>query len=162
MREGEAMSRGSRTIVKLACVLIVAVGACKSESPPAKTASAPAAMPAAQPPAAPIQFKVVAVDLGKEINADKKVAQPTAAFGTSDTIYAVVTTEGAAPSVALKARWTYEDGQLVNESAQTIAPSGAAATEFHIAKPGGWPTGKYKVEISANGALVTAKEFVVN
>ena len=36
------------------------------------------------------------------------------------------------------------------------------ATEVHIAKPGGWPTGKYKVEISANGAVVTAKNFVVN
>jgi hypothetical protein len=36
------------------------------------------------------------------------------------------------------------------------------ATEFHIAKPSGWPTGKYKVEISTNGAVATAKEFVVN
>ena len=159
----EAMRTGSRTLITLACVLILAAGACKkSEAPPAKTASAPATLPTAQAPAAPAPFKVVAVDLGKAINADKKIAQPTATFATTDTIYAVVTTEGAAPSVALKARWTYEDGQLVNESAQTIAPSGAAATEFHITKPSGWPTGKYKVEISANGAAVSAREFVVN
>lgn len=156
------MRHRSGTIITLACCLIVAAGACKrSEPPPPKTASAPTTMPGA-PPAAPVVFRVVAVDLGKEITADKKVAQPAAAFGTNDTIYAVVTTEGAAPSVALKARWTYEDGQVVNESSQTIAPTGKAATEFHIAKPGGWPTGKYKVEISANGAVVTAKDFVVN
>jgi hypothetical protein len=73
-----------------------------------------------------------------------------------------VVTEGASPSVALKVRWMYEDGQLVNESAQTIAPTGPSATGFHIAKPSGWPTGKYKVEISTNGAVATAKEFVVN
>jgi hypothetical protein len=137
--------------------------ACKqSETPPPKTASAPTTIPPPQAPTAPAPFRVVAVTLGKEITADKKVAQPTAAFGTNDTVYAVVTTEGTAPSVALKARWTYEDGQVVNESAQTIAPTGTAATEFHIAKPGGWPTGKYKVEISANDAVVTTKDFVVN
>jgi hypothetical protein len=161
MREGKAMLNGSRTII--ACVLIVAAGACKrNEAPPAKTASAPATIAPAQPPTAAVPFKVVAVDLGKEINADKKIAQPTAAFGTADTIYAVVTTEGTAPSVALNARWTYEDGQVVDETSQTIAPTGKGATEFHIAKPGGWPTGKYKVEISANGAVVTAKDFVVD
>ena len=97
----------------------------------------------------------------KAIGADKKVAAPTT-FGTGDTIYASVVSEGAAPQVALKARWTYEDGQLVNESAQAIAPTGPAATEFQIAKASGWPTGKYKVEISANGAVVSTKDFVVN
>jgi hypothetical protein len=82
-------------------------------------------------------------------------------FAASDTIYAVIATEGAAPSVTLAAKWTYEDGQTVNESTQTIAPTGPAATEFHIAKPDGWPTGKYKVEISANGAPAGSQEFEV-
>ena len=50
----------------------------------------------------------------------------------------------------------------MNESARSIAPTGPAATEFHIAKASGWPTGKYKVEISANGAVVSTKDFVVS
>jgi len=29
----------------------------------------------------------------------------------------------------------------VNEETRDIAPNGPAATEFHIAKPSGWPAG---------------------
>jgi hypothetical protein len=145
-------------VVTMSCA--ITIGACsKSEPPPdAKPAPAP---PAAAPAPAAAPFRVVSVDLGKQIGADKKVTQPTTAFAPTDTIYASVVSEGAASSVALKARWTYEDGQLVNESAQTIAPTGPSVTEFHIAKPSGWPTGSYKVEISANDKVVGAKEFSV-
>jgi hypothetical protein len=150
-------------IAALAPCLLLAVSACQQSEPPATTKPATqAAAPAPAPPPAVVQFKVVTVDLGKEVTQDKRVAQPRTAFAPSDTIYASVVTEGASPSVALKARWTFEDGQLVNESSQTIAPTGPSATEFHIAKPSGWPTGRYKVEISANGTLVTTKEFAVN
>lgn len=148
-----------RMIVAFAVGLLVTALACSKPEPP------PAAKPAAPPQAAapvPAPFRVVSVDLGNAVDANKKVAQPTAAFAATDTIYASVVSEGSAPSVALKARWTFEDGQVVNEGAQAIAPTGPAATEFHIAKASGWPTGKYKVEISANGAVVSTKEFVVN
>ena len=33
------------------------------------------------------------------------------------------------------------DGQLVDDSAQTVAASGPAVTEFHVSKPDGWPAG---------------------
>jgi hypothetical protein len=149
------MRRSVSTIA--ACVGIAALallGACSRSEPP----------PAVEAPkgAAPAPFRIVSVDLGNAIGADKKVSQPTASFGAADTIYASVTSEGSSPKVDLKARWTYEDGQLVNESLQSIAPTGPAATEFHIAKPSGWPTGKYKVEILADGTSVMAKEFAVN
>jgi hypothetical protein len=109
-----------------------------------------------------VPFRVTSVDLGKTLTADRKIAQPTTSFATTDTIYASVASDGAAPSVALSARWTYEDGQVINESAQTIAPTGPANTEFHITKPSGWPTGKYKVEIAANGIVATTREFSVD
>lgn len=157
------MRRQWTSIATLAACLLVAASACQSDKPAPLSAPPPAPQAAAPPPAAaPVPFRVTAVTLGKTITADKKVAEPTTAFAPSDTIYASVASEGAAPSVALSARWTYEDGQLVNETAQTIAPTGPAATEFHIAKGSGWPTGKYKVEISANGTVVGAKEFMVN
>jgi hypothetical protein len=148
-------------LVPLAACLLLAAAACKGKEEPVRTTAATPPPPAAAPAPAPAPFRVVGVDLGTAITADKKVAAPAATFKPSDTIYASVSTDGAAPNVALKARWTFEDGQLVNETAQTIAPTGPAATEFHIAKPSGWPAGKYKVEIAANGAVVTAKEFVV-
>jgi len=136
---------GGALALGLALVLALASGCKPSESP----APAPAA------------FAVKGVSLGSSIGADKRVANPTRAFAKGDTIYASVETDGASPSVTLAARWTYEGGQLVNESSQAIAPTGPAATEFHIAKPDGWPAGTYKVEISANGVVVASQEFSV-
>ena len=130
--------------------------AAPAESGSADTA---AAVPA---PAATEAFAVSEVTLGKAIGADKKVASPTTTFGPKDTIYASVATTGSAPSKTLTAKWTFQDGQTVKEGSETIAPTGPAVTEFHMAKPSGWPVGKYKVEISANGAPAGAKEFAVN
>src|SRR5262249_19431592 len=62
-----------------------------------------------------------------------------------------VDTQGWSAPVTLTARWTYEDGQVVNESSQQ-AEAGPATTEFHIAKPSGWPAGSYQIEILADGA----------
>lgn len=153
------MRTRSRMIATLAVGILAGAIACsKSEPPPQK----PATPPQASAPAAAMPFRVVTVELGKAVGADKKVAQPAATFAATDTIYASVVSEGSAPTVALTARWTYQDGQLVNESTQAIAPTGPAATEFHIAKASGWPTGRYKVEISANGAIVSTKEFAVD
>jgi hypothetical protein len=151
------------SIVMFACLL--APLACKRESAPApqtKPASPPAAAPASPPPAAaPAPFRVSSVTVGNAIGADKKVVAPSATFAPSDTIYASVATEGASPSAELSARWTYEDGQLVNQESQAIAPTGPANSEFHISKPDGFPAGKYKVEIALNGAPVGTKEFEV-
>lgn len=150
-------------MVAFASGLILLAGACKkTEAPPPQPTVPPTAPQVKVAPTVPVPFKVVAVDLGKQIGADKKVVEPVTAFAPTDTIYAAVASDGAAPKVELKARWTFEDGQVVNESAQTIAPTGPTVTEFHIAKPSGWPTGKYKLEISADGMVVATKEFAVS
>jgi hypothetical protein len=122
-------------------------------------APAPAPPPAAAP--APTPIRVGAIELGKAVGADERVTQPATTFATTDTIYASVDTTGSSTGVALSARWTYEDGQIVNESSETIAPTGPVSTEFHIAKPDGWPTGRYKVEISVAGAPSGSREFEV-
>jgi len=137
-----------------------AIAACKQDEAPPPTPAAPAA-PAAQAPAA-APFAVSSVELGKQVGADKKVTEPTSVFAPGDTIYASVSSTGAASSVTLKARWTYEeDGQLVNESSETIAPTGPTVTEFHIGSPSGFPLGKYKLVISTDGTPVQSREFVV-
>ena len=86
---------------------------------------------------------------------------PTDTFRPTDTIYVSVPTTGSAPSATLSARFTFQDGQLVNESSQTIAPTGSDATEFHISKPDGWPTGEYRVEILLDGRSVATRTFRV-
>ena len=119
----------------------------------------PAGVP--PPPAAVVALRVTSVDLGKGLTADKMVANATDDFSPRDTVYVSVATEGASPAASLKARWTFEDGQVVDETTQSIAPTGPARTEFHIAKPSGWPAGKYKVEITLDGALAGSKDFEV-
>ena len=125
--------------------------ACKRESTSAEV----------PPVSSPSMFRVTTVELGKAVDPGKRVSSPATSFAPSDTIYASIVSEGASPQVSLSTRWTYEDGQVVDESTQVIAPAGPAATEFHIAKPDGWPSGKYKLEVTANGAPVASKEFTV-
>jgi hypothetical protein len=105
--------------------------------------------------------RVSQVDIGRSLTADKAINDKTDSFKPNETIYASVATEGTAQAAALKARWTYQDGQAVDESTQTIAPTGEARTEFHISKPDGWPAGKYKLEVFLNGAPAGTKDFQV-
>jgi hypothetical protein len=142
--------------------LIAALAACSKPAPPPAPAPTPAPAPAPAPAPPPVvQFAATGVTLGNAVNADNTVLAPMSAFATSDTIYAAVATVGAAPTATLSAKWTYQDGQVVNESSQTIAPTGAAVTTFNIQKPDGWPVGKYAVEITVNGAAGPKAEFEV-
>ena len=136
-------------------VAVIGMPACKKKEAPAPPAEA--AAPAPAPPA----FAVQGIDVGKSIGADKKVTAPATTFGRRDTIYVSVATEGAAPSTTISAKWTFQDGQVVKEQSEAIAPTGPAATEFHISKPKPWPVGKYKVEIAVDGAAAGSKEFEV-
>ena len=143
----------------LVSILVVSLSlvACQRSEAPAVAPPAPVATPAP----APAPFRVSGIELGKAIDADKRVTAPSSSFAPGDTIYASVATVGASPSVTLVARWTYQDGQLVNEETQAIAPTGAAVTEFHIAKPDGWPVGSYQLEVIANGTSAGTRAFQV-
>ncbi|MFL5386659.1 MAG: hypothetical protein ACJ8GN_29515 [Longimicrobiaceae bacterium] len=141
-------------------VLVLAaagVGACKKKTAePANTTTLPA--PPAAPASAPMA--VTTVNLGKSLGADKRVTSETTTFGPRDTIYASVATSGNTGGT-LAARWTFQDGQVVDETSQTVGATGPAVTEFHVSKPSGWPTGNYKVEVMLNGAPAQSKEFRV-
>lgn len=152
-------------ILAVSLAATLALGGCgKKEDNAIPPASSPATPPpAAQTtpaPAAPVVVAVSSVDLGSAVDGDQKVSTPTTSFGAKDTIYASVATTGAG-TAKLDAKWTYQDGQTVNEESTTINPTGPANTAFHIAKPSGWPTGSYKVEISQDGKSVSTKDFSV-
>ena len=108
-----------------------------------------------------VGVRVSRVDMGRSLNADKTINDNTESFKPNDTIYASIVTEGTAATATLRARWTYQDGQVVNESTQTIAPTGDTRTEFHISKPEGWPAGKYKLEVFLNGPSAATRDFEV-
>ena len=148
------MHRLLRTGATGVTCLMLALTGCKKEEE-----AQPVTPPAAQPASVPVA--VSAVNLGKSVGPDKRVASETTQFASTDTIYASVATNGTGTG-SLTARWTFQDGQVVDETTQPISASGPATTEFHVAKPSGWPAGNYKVEISLNGAAAQSKDFSVH
>ena len=156
------------TAVALALLVAASVASCKKKdepSPvPAATTPPPVAVavPAAKPAAT---VTVTSVDLGSAVGPDQKVTAPATKFKKNDTIYATVVTQvsDAAATVAgtLAARWTYGDGQTVNEESRQFNFTGPGATEFHVSKPDGWPSGKYRVDVSLDGKLAASKDFEV-
>lgn len=116
----------------------------------------------ASKPAVQTGVKVTDIEVGRSVTADKTIAEKTDSFRPTDTFYVSVKTDGSGPSATLTARWTYQDGQVVDESTQNIAPTGSGAvTEFHLSKPDGWPAGGYKVEVLLNGTSAGTRDFRV-
>lgn len=136
----------------------VALIGCKKKEEPVAT-PAPTVEPApAPPPAAPAA--VSSVSLGNMIGADNTVATPMTAFAAGDTIHASIATDGGT-AARLGAKWSHVDSsQVVHEETRDIA-AGPQVTEFRISKPDGWPTGKYKLEVSLDGAVVNTADFEV-
>jgi hypothetical protein len=144
-------------IALLACLLISWTGCSKAEEPK------PAPEPVPAPAPAPAGVTAGTINLGKSIDADKKVAAPMETFAKGDTIYVTVDTTGTG-AATLKAKWTYSKGgqtTVVSEDSQTISASGPATTEFHVSKPGGWPAGDYQVELWLNDQSIGTKTFTV-
>ena len=143
------------------------VGCKKKEEPaplpPVATEPAPIA-PAPAPMAA--TASVTAVDLGNAVGADMRVTAPMSSFAPKDTIYAAVSTASSDPAASvpgkLGAKWTHVDSsQTVHEETRDINFTGSGVTDFQISKPDGWPTGKYKLEVSLDGSVVQTREFEV-
>ena len=157
------------TALLVALLGTVALSGCKKDKPAEPAAPAPTATPAPAPmPPAPAAAtaSVSAIDLGNTIGADMKVGTPATTFAPKDTIHVSIGTATSDPAAAvpskLGVKWTHVDSNtVVNDESRDVTLSGAGNTEFHISKPDGFPTGKYKVEVSLDGAVVQSREFEV-
>lgn len=147
----------------LLCSLAL-VGCKKKEEPvPAPVViETPSAAPA---PVSTATAMVTAIDLGNSAGSDMRIAAPMTSFGKMDTIIAAVSTSTSQANATvpgkLAAKWTYQDGQVINEESRDVNLLGDGVTDFQISKPGGWPAGKYKLEISLDGRMVQGKDFEV-
>jgi hypothetical protein len=140
--------------------LVAGLAGCRGRSePPHRRAPAPPTLAAALP--APRPVAVTEIALGNRLLADKRVAEEADRFGPHDTVYAVVSTEGQAARAVLVARWTYRTGQLVDSTAQSIAPKGPAVTEFHISRRDPWRPGAYQVEILLDSVRAGVRYFQI-
>lgn len=143
---------------------LAVVGCKKNEEAPAPVAAPPVATtptPMPEPTPAPAAVTVVSVDTGNAVGPDNKVTSAMTTFGAKDTLYASITTDGAANNATLATKWTFQDGQVVHEESKSLNTTGPATTEFHISKPDGWPVGKYKLEVMLDGATVQTREIEV-
>jgi len=141
-----------------AALVLGTLAACSREN---KNEAAGDVTPGAATPAPTTAAVSVAdIDLGRRVS-NARITDKTDDFKATDTVFASVRTTGTSTNSNLMARWTFEDGQVVEESNQAIAPTGEAYTEFHISKPGGLPKGKYKVEVFLDNKSAGTKEFEI-
>jgi hypothetical protein len=159
----------NRLTTALAAALLasVALVGCKKKEEPAPPPVAAEPAPVAEA-AAPITAaaSVSGVDLGNAVGADMRVAAPMTTFAPKDTIHASVSTATTDPMASvpgtLGVKWTHMDSnQTVHEETKDVTFTGDGVTDFQISKPGGWPTGKYKVEVALDGNVVQTREFEV-
>lgn len=153
--------------VAAALVASLALAGCKKKDEPVSPPVASTPMPAPAPPMTmPMStVTVTSVDLGTAVGADMKVTMPSTSFSKTDTIIAAVSTHASDPSKPgmgkVSAKWSFQDGQVVNEESQDFNFTGDGVTDFRIAKPDGFPAGNYKVEISLDGAVAQSKDFAI-
>ncbi len=153
-------SKPLQTAIAVALFATLAVAGCKKKADEAVATTPPASEPAAPAPMEPVVpagLTVTTVDLGNAIGADNRVAAPMSSFSPTDTIHASIGTDGPAAGT-LTAKWSYEDGQVVDSTEKSVA-AGPQVTEFSIAKPDGWPTGRYKLDVMMDGKVVQSRDF---
>jgi hypothetical protein len=147
----------------------VAIVGCKKkeEAAPAPT-PAPAAVEPAPMPAPAATASVASVDLGTTAGPDMKLTATTMSFKPKDKFIVSVGTSTSDPAASvagkLTAKLTFANGaetMPVSEETKDFSFAGPGTTNFEFSKPDGWPVGKYKVEVSLDGAVVQSKDFEV-
>jgi hypothetical protein len=113
------------------------------------------------PPAPRSDVTVTEISLGRALEPDRRIARPVDVFAPTDTVYVSVVTQGSAAEGLLKARWTYQNAEVVAESSLYIVPSSMTGNEFHISKAEGLPRGTYEVEITLDGRAAGKRSFSV-
>jgi hypothetical protein len=150
-----------KSLTWIAAAMVVALSACGKDKGSSSASSGGAvAADTTSTAATATVLRVADVTLGRHVDATKKVTDSTDTFAPRDEIYASVHTTGA-HSGKVTARWTFQDGQVVDERSENIAGTGDDHTEFHISKPSGWPAGKYTVHVLVDGNEVQTKDFTV-
>jgi hypothetical protein len=103
---------------------------------------------------------VTQIDLGRQLNTDHTVGELTDTFGASDTVFASVQTETMA-SARITVRIRRENEAVLSDSSQRIPAEGITRTAFRFMLPGGWPPGRYQLEVVLDTTVSGVKEFTI-
>jgi len=105
-------------------------------------------------------LRVSDIQLGRSLNADNSIANPTTSFGPRDTINMSVSTAGVG-SGTISVRWLY-GGRVVEEATKKVSYRDLAATDFSLKSVAGFPPGEYSVEVFLDGQSVGTRAFRVD
>jgi hypothetical protein len=105
-------------------------------------------------------LRVSGIQLGRSLNADNSIANPTTSFGPRDTIYMSVSTAGVG-SGTISVRWIY-GGRVVEEATKKVSYRDLAATDFSLKSVAGFPPGEYSVEVFLDGQPAGTRAFRVD
>jgi hypothetical protein len=105
-------------------------------------------------------LRITGMQLGRSLNADNSIANPTTSFAPRDTINVSVSTAGVG-SGTITVRWTY-GGRVVEESTKKVSYRDLAATDFSLKSVSGFPTGEYSVEVLLDGQSAGTRAFRVD
>src|SRR5438445_250339 len=132
----------------------------RTVKPTAKSTAAAAAT--ATPPGAAGIPHIASIEIGRSVNPDSTMHDATMLFIPTNDVWASVIVEGNAPRATLQARWLTDGGGVLEQSSQEITPTGRTVVAFHAAaRPGGWPLGRYKLELLLDGAVGGTPPFEI-
>jgi type II secretory pathway pseudopilin PulG len=147
--------RVSLGVVAIACAVAI-TGACRNTQRNSVDSAAGVAGSSAG-----TTLSLVDVQMGRHLDANRKIVDATDDFAPTDTVYASVHTSGKATAAPVTGRWMFENGNIIDQKTDTVTTNGDAYSVFFIVKPGGLPTGKYTIHVLVNGTEVRAKDATV-
>lgn len=104
------------------------------------------------------------IELGKSAGPSLRVTGVTTMFAPTDTMFLAVIVANPDADSRLTARWTAEDGSVVDSSGQNVERdmgTSSSVTQFRVMHDNAWPVGKYTVDVWMNGVLAGTKMFTV-
>ncbi|NUR56486.1 MAG: hypothetical protein HOQ29_18740 [Acidobacteria bacterium] len=105
-------------------------------------------------------LRVTGIELGRSVNADSSIANPTTTFAPRDTVHLSVSTAGVG-SATIGVRWLYGE-RVVDEPKKKVSYRDLASTEFSLQSLSGFPPGEYRAEVFVDGQPVGTKTFRVD
>lgn len=102
-----------------------------------------------------------AVDLGRGLDVDRSIKDVTSSFKPQDTVCASIRISGSANSGLVRALWTDEKGQTVQDDTRIVTPSRSEVVGVQVAPPNGWAGGRYRLDIYLDDKLAATRTFTV-
>jgi hypothetical protein len=101
------------------------------------------------------------LELGRSLDAGKTIKDETSSFQPRETVYAAIKISGSANSGLVRALWTDERGQTIQDDTRIVTPSRGDSLTLQVAPPNGWTGGRYRLDVYLDDKLAATRNFTV-